>query len=149
MDWQARYYPLDLFPRLSTKIGELITADQFKAVDLVREEIDAVAPPGLKTWAATSKIFVPLVPEIQAEGAAIEALYPDLGDPNGIYQSADVYLIAHAKLESGIVLSQETSAHEKPNAKKKHFIPDVCRDLGVPCINLLGLMRRRSGASNR
>jgi hypothetical protein len=21
-------------------------------------------------------------------------------------------------------------------------IPDVCRDLGIPCINLLGLMRR-------
>jgi hypothetical protein len=142
MDWQARYYPLDLFPGLSTKIGELITANQFKAVDLVREEIEAVAPTGLKIWPASSGIFLPLVPEIQAEGAAIEALYPDLADPKGIYQSADAYLIAHAKLESGIVLSQETSAHEKPNSKKKHFIPDVCRDLGVPCINLLGLMRR-------
>jgi hypothetical protein len=142
MDWQARHYPLDVFPGLSTKIGALISAGQFKAVDIVREEIEAVAPAGLKTWAITSGIFVPLVPEIQAEGAAIEALYPDLADPKGIYQSADAYLIAHAKLESAIVLSQETSAHEKPNAKRRHFIPDVCRDLGVPCINLLGLMRR-------
>jgi len=96
MDWQARYYPLDLFPGLSEKIGSLIASDQFKAVDLVHEEIEAVAPPGLKTWAATSNIFVPLVPEIQAEGAAIEALYPDLADPKGIYQSADAYLIASA-----------------------------------------------------
>jgi len=23
-----------------------------------------------------------------------------------------------------------------------HYIPDVCRDLDIPCINLLGLMRR-------
>lgn len=38
--------------------------------------------------------------------------------------------------------SIDTSFHEKPNPKKKHYVPDVCRDLGVPCINLLGIMRR-------
>jgi hypothetical protein len=33
-------------------------------------------------------------------------------------------------------------ASEKRKAAKDHYIPDVCRELGVPCINLLGLMRR-------
>lgn len=142
MDWQARYYPLDLFPTLDGKIAGLIGSESFEAVDIVREEIAAVAPTGLKAWAAVSGIFQPMTPEAQAEGAAIEALYPDLMDPKGIHQSADAYVIALAKLKNGIVLSQETSALEKPNAKKRHYIPDVCRDLGVPCINLLGLMRR-------
>ena len=58
------------------------------------------------------------------------------------YQSADAYVIALAQLRSGIVVSQETSAAEKRKAPKDHYIPDVCRELGVPCINLLGLMRR-------
>jgi hypothetical protein len=42
----------------------------------------------------------------------------------------------------GIVVTQETPASEKRNPRRTHFIPDVCRDLGIPCINLLGLMRR-------
>jgi hypothetical protein len=44
------------------------------------------------------------------------------------------------------VLSQETSAAEKRNPKRSYYIPDVCRDLGVPCYNLLGLMRREKWA---
>lgn len=143
MDWQARHYPLDVFVDLNTRIEQLIKGNSFRAVELVKEEINAVGTPDLKTWASSHKtLFVPLVPEIQLEAAAIEARYPDLLDVRSPYQSADAYVIAFAKLQSGIVISQETSAHEKRNPKKTHYIPDVCRDLGVPCINLLGLMRK-------
>jgi hypothetical protein len=41
-----------------------------------------------------------------------------------------------------VFVSHETSASEKRNPRKNHFVPDVCRHLDVPCINLLGLMRR-------
>lgn len=64
-------------------------------------------------------------------------------DPKGLNESADAYVIALAKLSSGgIVVSQETSVQEKHRPRRSYFIPDVCRDLGVPCINLLGMMRR-------
>lgn len=143
MDWQARYYPLDVFVTLNTKIAQLIKSNDFKAVELVKEEINAVGTPDMKTWAGGHKnLFVPLLTDVQLEAAAIEAKYPDLLDVKSPYQSADAYVIAFAKLQSGIVISQETSAHEKRNPKKNHYIPDVCRDLGVPCINLLGLMRK-------
>lgn len=143
MDWQARYYPLDVFVSLNTRIEQLIKSNDFRAVELVKEEINAVGTPDLKTWAGSHKnLFVPLVPDVQLEAAAIEAQYPDLLDVKSPYQSADAYVIAFAKLQNGIVISQETSAHEKRNPKKIHYIPDVCRDLGVPCINLLGLMRK-------
>lgn len=113
------------------------------AVQLVREEIDAVAPANVRAWARNhAALFVPLTPDIQAAGAAIEAAYPDLMDPKGLHESADAYVIALARLRGGIVVSQETSAAEKRKAPKDHYIPDVCRELGVPCINLLGLMRR-------
>lgn len=143
MDWQARYYPLDVFASLGTKIEELITSGQCAAVQLVREEIDSIGTPDLQTWARNhAGLFVPLTPELQAAGAAIEAAYPDLMDPKGLHESADAYVIALGRLRSGVVVSQETSAAEKHKSRRDHFIPDVCRDLGVTCINLLGLMRR-------
>lgn len=143
MDWQARYYPLDLFPGLSTQVEVLITEKRCHAVELVREELEAVGTPDLKAWAANhAGLFLPLSPDIQTEAASIEARYPDLMDPKGIHESADAYVIALAKLNGGIVVTQETSVHTKPKTRKAHFIPDVCQDLGVSCINLLGLMRR-------
>ena len=143
MDWQARYYPLDVFVTLTTEIEGLIKSVDFQAVELVKEEIDSVGTPDLKSWASSHKnLFVPLAPEVQLEGASIEAKYPDLIDAKSPYQSADAYVIAWARLQGGVVISQETSVHEKRNPAKKHYIPDVCRDLGIPCINLLGLMRR-------
>ncbi|MDO8679609.1 MAG: DUF4411 family protein [Acidobacteriota bacterium] len=142
MDWQARYYPLDLFPSLETRFDELIAAGNCRAVQLVKEEIDAVGTPGLRTWAKNrAALFVPIAPDVQAAGATIEASYPDLMDPKGLHESADAYVIALAQINSGTVVSQETSAAEKRNTKRTHFIPDVCRDLGIPCINLFGLMR--------
>jgi hypothetical protein len=143
MDWQARYYPLDVFVTLNTRIEQLIKHNEFKAIELVKEEIHAVGTPDLKTWAGRHKnLFVPLTTDVQLEAAAIEAKYPDLLDVKSPYQSADAYVIALAKLQNGVVISQETSVHEKRNPAKRHYIPDVCRDLGIPCINLLGLMRK-------
>ncbi len=143
MDWQARYYPLDVFMTLNTRIEQLIKSRDFRAVELVKEEINAIGTPDLKTWVSSHKtLFAPLAPDVQLEAAAIEAKYPDLLDIKSPYQSADPYVIAFAKLQGGVVISQETSVQEKRSPAKKHYIPDVCRDLGVPCINLLGLMRR-------
>ena len=143
MDWQARYYPLDVFRSLEERLRQLIDAGECAAVALVREDIDSVGTPGLQTWAkGNAGLFVPLTTEIQQAGAAIEAMYPDLLDPKSPYQSADAYVIALAQLRNGVVVSQETSAAEKRKPPKDHYIPDVCRELGVPCINLLGLMRR-------
>lgn len=143
MDWQARFYPLDLFPSLNRKIEALISAKTFLAVEVVLDELKAVGTPDLQAWAASHKrVFAALVQDLQREGAMIEARYPQLTDPKGQHQSADAYVIALAKLNDGVVVSQETSVNEKRNPAKDYYIPDVCRDLGVPCINLLGLMRK-------
>ncbi len=143
MDWQARYYPVDVFTSLEKKIEDMIASRACGAVQIVREEIDAVGTPGLRAWVkARTGLFVAMTPEIQLEGAGIEARYPDLMDPKVPYESADAYVIALAKLNGGTVVSQETSAQEKRRPAKQYYIPDVCRDLGVACITLLGLMRR-------
>jgi hypothetical protein len=143
MDWQARYYPSDIFVSLRTKIEGLVASGECLAVELVKEEINAVGTPELRAWAKMhSALFTTLDPLVQVEAASIESRYPDLTDPKSLHQSADAYVIALAKVKGGVVVSQETSAAEKRNAKRTHYIPDVCRDLGVTCINLLGLMHR-------
>ena len=143
MDWQSRYYPRDVFPGLDQRIDRLIRDGQCRAVDLVREELGAIGTPDLRSWASKhNDLFVTLAPEVQVEAATIQATYPELMDPKGLHDSADAYVIALARLEKGIVVSQETSVNEKQRPRQSYYIPDVCRSLGVPCVNLLGLMRR-------
>ena len=58
MDWQARYYPPDVFQSLEQKIEAMIQSRTCEAAQIVREEIDAVGTPGLKTWAKNHARFV-------------------------------------------------------------------------------------------
>lgn len=63
MDWQARFYPLDVFVTMNTSIEQLIDKGDFLAVELVKEEINAVGTPDLKSWVTKHKdLFVPLTP---------------------------------------------------------------------------------------
>jgi hypothetical protein len=50
------------------------------------------------------------------------------------------------KLRDGIVATQETPAAGKNRPPRTHCIPDVCRELGIPCLSLLGMMRREKWA---
>ena len=142
MDWQARYYPSDVFTTLVTRVDTLISGNRFMASALVREEIGVVGTASLIDWAdARSAIFVPTV-QLLTDAQGIQNQFTGLRDPKAEYEEADAYVIALARQHDGIVVTQETSAAEKRNPKRTHYIPDVCRELGIPCISLLGLMRR-------
>jgi len=80
--------------------------------------------------------------DVLVPAQAIQGQLPDLLDPKAEFDEADAYVIALAQLREGIVVTQETPAAEKRDPRRSHFIPDVSRDLGIPCINLPGLMRR-------
>ena len=142
MDWQARYYPVDVFKTLLQKVDGLVGAKRFLAPALVRDEIKAVGTADLIDWAgARPQIFVPTA-EVLADAQAIQSQFAGLRDPKAEYEEADAYLIALARMKNGIVVTQETAASEKHRPRRTHFIPDVCRELGVPCVSFLGLMRR-------
>jgi len=142
MEWQARYYPLDVFPSVAAKVAELIEAGRFLAAGLVHDEIQAVGTAELINWAnENSAMFIP-TPEVLAEALSIQNQFAGLRDPKAEFEEADAYVIALARMRRGVVVTQETPAAEKRNPKRTHFIPDVCRELGIPSISLLGLMRR-------
>lgn len=142
MDWQARYYPTDVFTSLPERVDGLIDAGRWQAPALVLEEVTAVGTDDLRRWAKAHKaMFLPTKATL-AGGLKIQAQFPGLRDPKAEFDEADAYVIALAQQTGGIVITQETSAAEKNRPRRSHFIPDVCRDLGVPCINLLGFFRR-------
>ncbi|MGH2396122.1 MAG: DUF4411 family protein [bacterium] len=142
MDWQARYYPTDVFSTLNERVSDLVAKGRVLAPALVREEIKAVGSDDLNKWAiANFGIFVPTA-DVLADAQAIQNQFVGLRDPKAEHEEADAYVIALAKQKGGIVITQETSASEKRKPPRSHYIPDVCRELGIPCISLLGLMRR-------
>ena len=144
MDWQARYYPTDIFASITAKIDALIAEGRLFSPALAREELGVVGTAELVTWADTrDEIWAP-TEELLAAALAIQGRFPGLRDPKAEFEEADAYVIALAQLRngSGIVVTQETSAAEKRNPRRPMFIPDVCRELGLTCISLQGLMRR-------
>ena len=142
MDWQGRYVPPDVFPGLVDRVDALIAGGRFMAPALVKEEVAAVGTAGLIAWTENhAGIFVPTA-AVLTEAQTIQNQFAGLSDPKAEYEEADAYVIALARIRGGIVVTQETPAAEKRNPKRTHFIPDVCRELGISCISLLGLMRR-------
>ena len=142
MDWQARYFPTDIFKSLLGRVDKLIAERRFEVAALVKDEIRAVGTPELNDWIeARAGIVVPTA-TLLADAQAIQKKFVGLSDPKAEYEEADAYVIALARLRDGIVVTQESAASEKRNPKRSHYIPDVCRELGIPCISVLGLMRR-------
>lgn len=142
VDWQARYYPVDVFPSLVVRMDGLLSGNRLMAAALVREELEAVGTAGLIQWAqANAAMFVP-IGDLLASALAIQNQFTGLRDPRAEYEEADAYVIALAQLRGGIVVTQETPAAEKNRTRRTHVIPDVSRELGIPCISLLSLMRR-------
>lgn len=142
MDWQARHYPTDVFASLIGYVDGLVSEERLLSPALVHEELDAVGTSELSAWAdARPAIWVPNA-EILETALSIQSRFPGLLDPKAEYEEADAYVIALAQQSDGIVVTSETPAAEKRKPKRELFVPDVCRELGIPCINLLGLMRR-------
>ena len=109
--------------------------------DTLRTRLRILAAEGSSKWAEVLgdaralKLGYELGALVQARYARHLALLEE-------FEEADAYVIALAQARGGLVVTAETSASQKSKPKRPHYIPDVCRDLGIPCINMLGLMRR-------
>jgi hypothetical protein len=142
MDWQAPYYPTDVFASLVKNMDALVASGRMFAAELVREEAEVVGTAGLIQWVQTKSGMFVSTANLLTDSLAVQNQFTGLRDPKAEYEEADPYVIALAQQTGGIVVTQETPASEKNRPRRTHFIPDVCRELGIPCISLLGMMRR-------
>ena len=133
-----RTYPQDVFPDVWKLIGRLAQAGVVASVEDVLLEL-ATQDDEVHQWALARKsIFQPLDIPIQSAVLGILQTHPTLVDMKHRKSSADPFVIAAAQLHSATVVTQEKFSGGPPKVK----IPDVCRDLGIPCIDILTLLRR-------
>ena len=88
MEWQARPYPMDVFPSLVARITDLITAGRFIAPVFVHEEVKVVGTAELIKWAGDNEtIFVPTA-EVLPEALSIQNRFTGLRDPKAEYEES-------------------------------------------------------------
>ena len=136
-------YPMENFPSLWDKIEELIRNDQLKMSEPVFEE--AMRDEVLEDWCNEKGLqpFLELKVSDSDQSAVrtILSRYPRLVNVRRGTSGADPWVIALAmQYQQGIVVTEEKFAGNLVNPK----IPDVCRDLGIECINIAGLVRREN-----
>lgn len=81
---------------------------------------------------------------MQVSARAILATYPTLIDVKKRKSSADPFLIAAAIVHKAAVVTEERPSGGPGKVK----IPDVCREMKIPCMTLLEMMLREGAMSS-
>lgn len=122
-----------VFQTLWAQIEDAIAAGQIRSVDEVQREL-ARRDDDARQWAdAQTDLFVPLELPIQQSAKQILSVHPRLVGQGGRRSAADPFVIALAMVRNGTVVTEETARGNLTSPR----IPDVCADLGVPCLNLM------------
>ncbi len=140
LDGRRRYYPAQQFPTLWSKIEDLADSGMMYTSESVISELQGKDDEIYK-WA---KQHLPVRDITEAVESIIQGLihqYPAIVDESKNPYNTDPSLIALAQLSGNtvIVTGERLSApHERIR------IPNICRDLGISYVNLIGLMEREN-----
>jgi hypothetical protein len=135
--WQERY-PIENFPAFWVKMEALIVAGRLVAPVDVLHEIKKRSDE-LHVWLKAQRpMFRELEDAVQIEAAQVLAQFPRLVGEKKLRTSADPFVIALARVEGLQLVTEEkpTGSMARPN------IPDVCTELSMTTIDVLGLIRR-------
>jgi hypothetical protein len=132
-----RLYPRDVFPGIWEEVELLITGKLFAAPREVLRELshkdDEIAK-----WAKSQiGMFRDMDSAQEANVKVIVNRFPQLVDPQKTTPDADPMVIALAICAAGRVVTGERR-HLSPRS-----IPFVCRELKVPCADLVDFFRER------
>lgn len=140
------HYGLDFVPGFWDWIAASHSSGKIRSIDKVGQELlrghDELAdwakarPAGFFATCPPAKITPSLVDLAKWASSPAKGFKPSA--VSEFLQSADYYLVAHAKAEGYVVVTHETS---EPNSKKRVKIPDACRHLGVQHINPFTMLR--------
>ena len=139
----AVLYPMDNFPALWIKIEELIRSDRFKMSELVFDE--AMRGEVLRKWCSEKELKPFLLSKVdEAVQNAFQTIlsnYPNLMHVATGKSLADPWAIALAmQYRRGIVVTEEQPTGNLQGPR----IPDVCKDRGIECVNIAGLVKREN-----
>lgn len=134
-----RDYPPDTFPTLWTRLEELIAAGKVTAPDEVLLELERGGDE-VHAWALSQDGLI-VEPDERAQGVVQQIVdrWPEFvpdESHDGIW--ADPYVIAVASVTGATVVTGEVLA---PDNARRPKIPNICRNLGVNHMTLLGVLR--------
>lgn len=141
-----RYYAFDLAPRFWESLLQHAASGRVRSIDRVKQELER-GKDELAKWiednfsdalGSTDKTnviqsFSEIMTWVQAQSQFSEAAKADFA--NG----ADGWLVAYAKAQGGVVVTQEVPALD---ARRKVPIPNVCRAFNVPFVDTFEMLRR-------
>ena len=104
----------------------------------MKREIDTIDDDTKKWSRAQAGLYIPLDNAQIAEAQAILRQFANLVDVVTGSSSADPFVIALAKMQKHVLVTEERWT----NSPKKTKIPNVCAHYGVPYIPVLELIRR-------
>jgi predicted nuclease of predicted toxin-antitoxin system len=141
LDAWSRYYPIDLFPSFWDRFEEMCKYGIGMAIELIEREINKKDDGCLKWFKIRNldNFFYEIDDKIQNSVSKIlsNQNYQRLvEDKKGTF-AADPFVIAFAQVKNLMVVTGEKAS----NNLLKPKIPDVCKDMGIECINILDLMR--------
>lgn len=136
-----RHYPRELFAGVWDRLEELVTAGRACICGMVLEELGRGGDV-LHSWAKTLDGFVhdPTSEEFQTVGQ-ITAEHP--GWVQESKNAGDPFVIAHAKAEGSIIVTEETL--RGPGTLDRNLgVPNVAREHGVSYVTFFGLLREEN-----
>jgi hypothetical protein len=141
------YYPLDGVPEFWEWLQYQGEQGAVKIPLEIYEEIKE-GPDGqedlLFNWLQDDQVKAALLLQTDVDPDAVQHVIdqgyaPDLDDTEIEKLGRDPFLIAHALAGGHTVVTVETSAPKKQRANRK--VPDVCAQVGVPCIAPFAMYR--------
>ncbi len=139
-------YPREVFPALWDKVGEQIHFGKIVAPEEVKRELAEFGVDEISKWCnGFPNFFQQEDDDIQNEVTNIMS-HPEhsklmnLKTPSKY--CADIWVIALAKVRKLTVINEEQLLQSVGPYKNK--IPNVCKDLGIPSINLLDYIKKQN-----
>ena len=134
---------MENFPSLWGEIEELIRNDRLKMSEPVFDE--AMRGAVLRDWCSEKGLKPFLLSKVndsvQDDFQTIIGNYPRLMRIESNSSLADPWVIALAmQYQCGVVVTEEQPAGNLSAPK----IPDVCKDLGIECVNIAGFVRKEN-----
>lgn len=130
--WYERYKP-NRFPKLWDQLDQLIGEGRLVSSLLVQAEC-AKRSPELAEWLGNrAHMFLPPDAAIQERMRHITNTYSGLIMAGKEKFAADPFVIATAEVHGFTIITEERGV------ESLRKIPGVCRDMGLPCINLVAL----------
>jgi predicted ATPase len=137
LDGWVRWYPPDTFRTLWDNIEELIEKKVIVAPEEVLTEL-AKKDDDVHKWAKKNKtMFLPPVKAIQIATTDVLSRFPRLVDSRKDKSQADPFVIAVAKINNLVVVTEE----KRPGTEDRPTIPIVCNYFRIKHMRLLDMIR--------